>query len=206
MVLRSTLEVTVANWPIAPGRILVVKSRVMVSPTLAPTWKAALPKLPSRIFWPLKAVWLAIRSISANRCCTSKSNAARSEAELVALADCTANSRIRCKLELISAKAPSAVCDSEIASLALREAWLKPRICVVKRSEIAKPAASSLALLMRSPDDKRCREVARSDCDIVKLRWAFNDAILVLITEAIVNFLYLYYLLNSMGLCYFFDR
>jgi hypothetical protein len=42
-----------------------------------------------------------------------------------------------------------------------------------------------LALLMRRPEDKRCREVARDDWDVDKLRCAFNDAVLVLITAAI---------------------
>jgi hypothetical protein len=55
---------------------------------------------------------------------------------------------MRCRLLPISSSAPSAVCASEMPSLALRAAWLRPRICVVKRSEIARPAASSLALLI----------------------------------------------------------
>ena len=65
----------------------MAKLTLMVSPTLAPTWKLALPKLPSRSLVPLKEVWLPIRSISARRCCTSESSAARSEAEYVELAD-----------------------------------------------------------------------------------------------------------------------
>ncbi len=39
---------------------------------------------------------------------------------------------------------------------------MRPLICEVKRSEIARPAASSFALLMRRPEDKRCREVAKA--------------------------------------------
>src|SRR5882672_10192081 len=76
----------------------------------------------------------------------------------------------------------SAVCDSEIPSFELRTAWLRPRICVVKRSEIARPAASSLALLMRRPDDNRCRAVAKADCDVDRLRCALSEAMLVLMT------------------------
>lgn len=51
--------------------------------------------------------------------------------------------------------APSATWASEMPSLALRAAWFKPRIWLVNRSEIARPAASSLALLMRRPDERR---------------------------------------------------
>ena len=48
---------------------------------------------------------------------------ARSDSELVELADWTARVRRRCRLSEMSDNAPSAVCDSEIASLALRAAW-----------------------------------------------------------------------------------
>ena len=67
-------------------------------------------------------------------------------------------------------------------SLALRTAWFKPRICEVILSEIAKPAASSLALLIRKPDDRRVKEVFSDDCDVFKLRCAFNEAIFELIS------------------------
>lgn len=55
-------------------------------------------------------------------------------------------------------------------SFAFRTAWVRPRTCVVRRSEIAMPAASSHALLMRRPDDKRCKELDRSVCDLFRLR------------------------------------
>src|SRR5690606_34964427 len=93
---------------------------------------------------------------------------------------------MRCRLLPISAIAPSAVCDSEMPSLALRAAWSMPRIWVVKRCEMARPAASSLALLMRMPEDRRCRLVARSAPDAVRLRCALSDITLVLMTEDIV--------------------
>src|SRR5262249_48936726 len=99
----------------------------------------------------------------------------------VALDDCTASSRMRCRLLPTSTSADSAVWASEMPSLALRAAWSRPRICEVKRSEIARPAASSLALLMRRPDDRRCREVARVPCDMLRLRWALSAITLVLI-------------------------
>jgi hypothetical protein len=69
-------------------------------------------------------------------------------------------------------------------SLALRIAWFRPRICVVKRSEIARPAASSLALLMRRPEDRRCIEVASEACDLARLRCALSELTLVLMTDA----------------------
>ena len=56
----------------------------------------------------------------------------------------------------------------------------------MNRSEIAKPAESSFALLMRKPEDKRCNDVLSADWEVVKLRCAFNDAILVLTTELIL--------------------
>ena len=40
------------------------------------------------------------------------------------------------------------------------EQEVREAICEVMRSEIARPAASSLALLMRRPDERRCIEVA----------------------------------------------
>ena len=67
-------------------------------------------------------------------------------------------------------RAPSVTWASEIPSLALRTAWFRPRIWLVKRSEMAKPAASSLALLMRSPEDRRWMEVLSEDWLALKLR------------------------------------
>ena len=40
---------------------------------------------------------------------------------------------------------------------------------------------SSLALVMIARDEARCIEVASEDCDMLRLRWAFNDTTLVLI-------------------------
>ena len=88
--------------------------------------------------------------------------AERSDEELVPLAACTDKSRMRCKLSEIWLNAPSAVCAMEMPSLALRAACMLPLICEDMREEIAKPAASSLALLMRRPEDRRCNEVARA--------------------------------------------
>jgi hypothetical protein len=152
---------------------------------LAPTWNCWLWKLPSRMFNPLNCVVDATRPISLNSCCTSEFSAVRSDDELVEFADCSASSRIRCRLLLISPIAPSAVCASEMPSLALRAAWFRPLICEVNREAIASPAASSFALLMRMPDDSRASEVCSADCDLLRLFCAFSDATLVLMTCAI---------------------
>jgi hypothetical protein len=45
-----------------------------------------------------------------------------------------------------------------------------PRTLEVIRSEIAKPAASSLALLMRSPEDRRSMVMAKSSFERDSLR------------------------------------
>jgi hypothetical protein len=50
---------------------------------------------------------------------------------------------------------------------------------------MARPAASSLALLTRNPDDKRCKEVANELSLVAALRCAFKDATLVLIVMPI---------------------
>ena len=105
----------------------------------------------------------------------------------MALADCTASSRTRCRMLPEEAKAPSAVCASEMPSLALRTAWFKPRICEVKRSEMAKPAASSLALLMRKPEDRRWIEVLSDAWLMPRLRCAVKEATLVLMVAAMTN-------------------
>jgi hypothetical protein len=59
----------------------------------------------------------------------------------------------------MEAKLPSAVCVKEIPSFALRMAALRPRMLAVMRVLMARPAASSLALLMRTPEDKRSMAV-----------------------------------------------
>jgi hypothetical protein len=76
----------------------------------------------------------------------------------------------------------SAVCAAEMPSLALRMATVMPRDWEVMFSAMARPAASSLALLTRRPEDRRCKAVLRSPCEAFRLRWAFSEATLVLMT------------------------
>ena len=91
-----------------------------------------------------------------------------------------ASSRMRCSTSVIVASAPSAVCASEMPSLALRIATLMPRICAFMRSAIARPAASSFDELTRRPEDRRCIEVDSDSFDVARLRCAFSDEMLVL--------------------------
>src|SRR5690606_27635567 len=109
--------------------------------------------------------------------------AARSSVLLVAFADCTASSRMRCRESPILPSAPSAVCDREMASLALRIATFMPRTWAFMRSAMARPAASSLALLTRRPEDRRWMVLPRPALLVDRLRWAFSDITLVLMTD-----------------------
>ena len=102
---------------------------------------------------------------------------------LVPLAACTASSRMRWKMSLVLPNAPSATWASEIASLALRMATFMPRTWVFMRSAMARPAASSRAVLTRRPDDRRWIEVARSSWLVLRLRWAFSEIRLVLMLD-----------------------
>jgi hypothetical protein len=54
-----------------------------------------------------------------------------------------------------SSSEPCAVCASEMPSLAFFTPWLSALICEVIEVEIARPAASSAAELMRLPVDRR---------------------------------------------------
>ena len=156
--------------PSEPALASMVLSMAMAWPALAPTWNSWLEKVPSSSLVPLKSDCLATRSISETSWVTSACSALRSLAELVALEACTDSSRTRCRLLPISVSEPSATWASEMPSLALRMATSVPRICVPKRSEIARPAASSLALLMREPEDRRWMVVASELPLVLRLR------------------------------------
>src|SRR5919198_1645015 len=67
----------------------------------------------------------------------------------------TASSRTRWRMEWTSSRLPSAVCTIETPSWMLRWACARPRICARIFSEMPRPAASSAALLMRRPDERR---------------------------------------------------
>jgi len=69
-------------------------------------------------------------------------------------------------------------------SLALRIATFMPRTWAFMRSAIARPAASSLALLTRRPEDSRCMAVASEFWVPDKLRCEFIEMMLVLTDKA----------------------
>ncbi len=90
-----------------------------------------------------------------------------------------------CRLLTMVVSAPAAVCASDTASFALLIAWLVPLTCVVNCWLIARPAASSAALLMRRPEDRRVSDCVSSDCEPVRLFCATIESMLVLRTSDI---------------------
>ncbi|CSB42417.1 Uncharacterised protein [Vibrio cholerae] len=87
---------------------------------------------------------------------------------------------------VVSFIAPSAVCAIEIPSLALRTATPKPRLCTFKRLEICRPAASSFALLILYPEDRRSIDDCCALVALVKYRCAVIADTLVFTFTAIV--------------------
>ena len=78
-----------------------------------------------------------------------------------ASADWVARSFMRIRMLLVSPSAPSAVCIIEIAFWVLRMAMAIPLVCALRRVAICRPAASSIAELMRKPVLRRVIEVDR---------------------------------------------
>jgi hypothetical protein len=147
----------------------------------APMWNV-FGVAEARTAKPLKRVFWMVREDSAASCWNSASRLARSASLLVPLADCTASSRIRCIISPILPSAPSATWPNEMPSLALRMATFMPLIWDCIRSAMAMPAASSLALLTRKPEDRRWIEVATCVFVAPRLRWALSETRLVLMT------------------------
>jgi len=71
-------------------------------------------------------------------------------------------------------------------SFALRMATFMPRTCVFMRSAMARPAASSLELFTRRPEDKRAMVVAKEMEFCAVLRCALSDITLVLMVIAMM--------------------
>ena len=155
-----------------------------VWPASVPTWKAALNE-PSRMAVEPNLVWVAIRVTSLTRVFSSEFKLVRSAAELVPLADCTDSSLTRVRMFVISESAPSAVCRIATPSFAFRMAWFRPRIWAPRRVEIARPAASSDALLTRRPEDSRCSALLRLIPVDSRFLCAERADTFVLITSAI---------------------
>ncbi|MNR39757.1 hypothetical protein D3C85_1579890 [compost metagenome] len=60
-----------------------------------------------------------------------------------------------------------------------------PLTCAVMRLAMAWPAASSLALLMRMPEDRRSMAVVRLALEVLRFFWAICEVMLVLITDMV---------------------
>ncbi|MCY1454060.1 hypothetical protein D9M71_710960 [compost metagenome] len=134
----------------------------MVSLALAPIWKPTLLNEPSSRLRPPKVVVLEIRvsspTLAVNSCCRET----RSASLLSPFADCRASSRRRCSRLVDSCIAPSAVCAIDTPLLALAIATFKPLTWLPRRLAICMPAASSLALLIFRPEDRRFIELLRA--------------------------------------------
>jgi hypothetical protein len=75
----------------------------------------------------------------------------------------------------------------EIPSLAFLAAWFNPLTWEDIRLAMDRPAASSLALLMRRPDDSRFMELESVLVVLFRFLWAFNDVMLLLIVMAMIK-------------------
>src|ERR671930_126718 len=80
-----------------------------------------------------------------------------------------------------SSRLPSAVCTIETPSWMLRWACARPRICARIFSEMPRPAASSAALLMRRPDERRSIDLETLSEVIDRRRCASIASMLLLI-------------------------
>src|SRR3954454_14224759 len=118
------------------------------SPSLAPTWNVTEFVLFSRLM-PLNFVELPMRSISEASWNPSDWMADWLAALSEPFLNWTASSRTRWSIAWTVLRAPSAVWTSETPSWMLRWFWPRPRIWARIFSEMARPAASSAARLMR---------------------------------------------------------
>src|SRR3954470_10972802 len=152
----------------------------MVSPALAPTWKEVL-YLPSRSFCPLNVVVSAMRSSSDLSWPISDWTFFRASAFMLPVLEAwTDRSRMRWRMLCVSVSAPSAVCTTEMPSWVLRTATLRPPICERRPSEMARPAASSAARLMRKPEESFSRDLLIWPSVTDRLRYALSAAMLLL--------------------------
>ena len=146
---------------------------MIVSPVLAPTWKVIGVVEPSALM-PLKVIVLTMRLHSEESWTISAVIAALSPVESVPLLYWTASSRTRCRIECTSFSAPSADWTSDTPSSELRLAWATPRIWARIFSEMARPAASSAARLMRRPDESFSIDFDMLIAVADNCRWAFR--------------------------------
>jgi len=140
----------------------------LVSPS-APTWKFSVPA-PLSSLVPLKFVDWAIRLSSSTRLSASVVMFSRALVLFESFAAWTPRSRRRCRIECTSVSAPSAVWTTLMPSWALRAATFRPPTWERRPSEIARPAASSAARLIRKPDDSFSSDLLRSFWVLLRLR------------------------------------
>src|SRR3954447_11015684 len=147
------------------------------SPSLEPTWKDTVPAAFSSEM-PLNLVVVPMRSISEASWLTSDWIADWLVELSVPFLYCTASSRTRCSMLCTVCRAPSAVWTSETPSDELRWAWARPRIWARIFSEMARPAASSAARLMRWAELRRSIDSDTLALTFERLRWALNASTL----------------------------
>ena len=152
----------------------------MVSPELAPTWKEDW-KLPSSSFLPLNVV-VALMRFSSDLSWPISDWMAFVASVLMppVLLACTDRSRMRWRMLCVSVSAPSAVCTTEMPSWVLRTATLRPPICERRPSEMARPAASSAARLIRKPEESFSSDLLIWPSVTDRLRYALSAAMLLL--------------------------
>jgi len=135
----------------------------------------------------LKLVLIAIRSTSDFKAWNSRSVKLRSRSPTVSEADWMANSRRRIRMFVTSLSPPSETWIKETPSWAFRLACLRPRTCALRFSEIASPAASSPAVLIRLPEASLSMFLLSEARVPFKLRWATSEEIFVLTLSPILS-------------------
>ncbi len=150
---------------VATGPKVADRSSVMVSLVEAPIWKVmAAARVPPCIsFWPPKLVLVMTLASSLPSASYSLCIAVLSAAFDEASAAWVARSFMRVSMLPTSSSAPSAVCSREVEFWVLRIATLMPLVCDFRRVAICRPAASSIAELIRKPVLRRVIEVDSDD-------------------------------------------
>src|SRR3954466_14054192 len=158
----------------------------IVSPALAPTWNFA-EKLPSSSLLPLNLVVSEMRvSSDCSWVISFWMLPLASAFRPPSFEPWTDRSRMRCRMEVLSLSAPSAVCTTEMPSWVLRTATFRPPICERRPSEMASPAASSAARLMRKPEESFSSDLLIWPSVTDRLRYALSAAMLLLTRRPIV--------------------
>lgn len=80
---------------------------------------------------------------------------------------------------------PAAVDTVDIAWLALRAAKLSQAICDCSFCAMPRPAASSLARLMRKAEDRRWTGLVKWVCEMARLCWATKETLWVRMTDGV---------------------